>query len=258
MSTSAGGSSKNIIEMTYSSLTKRLKINTNKVISILFPSPPTIGTHGCALCCAAMILDAHGVQKIDPHVLNNWLADPQHIEEGYDDDYGINWKMIADYPCDRSEKLQWDSNIKRSLYNIDPTKTDPKKLLTLKESILKTLKEQIDQGNPVILRLKRTDRTDINSFHYVVVKGYKITDTSKDDPESTLKKSDFIVCDPSPLSGEPNLDNDKYEDIYGWRIFYNVGAQKDDSKTGEKSLKMKLFEQCKDDWKKYLLGIKEK
>jgi hypothetical protein len=104
----------------------------------------TICQSGCALTCAAMLLQANGV-TVQPNALNSWLTS----HGGYSGGCLIVWSVAATYP---GSDMTWYGS---SSYQ------------------LSTLRAELDGGNPVIANVT------VSGFnHFIVVTGYSGSGTS--------------------------------------------------------------------------------
>ncbi len=138
----------------------------------------TIGTDGCAITCVAMLLKTNGV-SVDPGQLNTWLTN----NSGYSSGCLINWNIATNYP---GSTITWSG----SFSPFD----------------LPTVKNEIDAGNPMILKT-----TYSTNDHFVVIKGYSGSGTNT---------SDFLVIDPL-ITGDQSLSN---YTLNGMKIYHNVTA----------------------------------
>jgi len=140
----------------------------------------TIGSDGCAITCEAMLLKSYGI-NINPAQYNTWLKANSGFSTGGCD---LIFSVINNYPnCD-------------IVYTNTATYT------------LARLKQEIDQGDPVIVYLVRPS----GITHFIVCKGYI---------NSGLNKSDFKIWDPLQIP-EQSLSSYPDADIRNLRTFDNV------------------------------------
>ncbi len=112
-------------------------------------TPDTIGSAGCALSSAAMVLSFYGV-NLDPKKLNKYLI----AHNGYESTAWLKWEVAATYPPGIAEHMYEDL----PSYGL------------IDWNLLK--------GNPVIVRIRRaTGRT-----HFVVIVGKRGLDYLVRDP----------------------------------------------------------------------------
>lgn len=101
---------------------------------------PTIARYGCATTSMAMILNAHGINKIsdditlNPDTLNNWLNEQ---EDGYVGEGLINWYAVT--------RLTNDLNKKYGTYKLEYSK--------ITEDALHAATQEIEAKRPVILQI---------------------------------------------------------------------------------------------------------
>lgn len=98
----------------------------------------TLGSAGCALTSAAMVLASYGV-KFDPQRLNWYLID----HNGYEGDSWIKWEVAANYPPGIAEHRYEDL----PSYGL--------------------IDWNLLRGNPVIVRIRRPSKNN----HFVVIVG---------------------------------------------------------------------------------------
>jgi hypothetical protein len=98
----------------------------------------TLGSAGCAVSSAAMVLASYGV-RVDPQLLNQYLID----HHGYEGDSWIKWEVAAEYPPGMAEHIYEDL----PSYGL--------------------IDWNLFRGNPVIVRIRR----DSGKTHFVVIVG---------------------------------------------------------------------------------------
>ena len=107
----------------------------------LGPSPTdTIASHGCAVASCAMVLASYGVDT-DPLRLNDFLQ----MNNGYTPEAWLKWEVAARLNEERV----------RFIYEDDPS--------------YKLIDENLERGNPVIIRLRYPPPSSIT--HFVVICG---------------------------------------------------------------------------------------
>ncbi len=156
----------------------------------------TLRTHGCALCCTAMVFRSYGI-KTDPEKLNRSLLKQDAFEKGWDDDTGEylgRVRLIWDKAASTAEEVE---AFKR--YNFSDAPAD-----------LDLIRTFLDKGVPVIAEVLRPGGIP----HFVVIRGYRGDDFLIRDP---LDKEKEVLSDGYSIS-------DKYgsgaaRNIFGIRVF---------------------------------------
>jgi len=121
----------------------------------LAETPGTIGSEGCAISSAAMVLAAYGIDT-DPPRLNRFLVE----HDGYTPQGWIYWEKAAELAPDRV----------RHVYEDLPTYWE--------------IDRNLSRGNPVIVRLRLPSRTT----HFVVLAGKEGFDYLVRDPGAGAAK----------------------------------------------------------------------
>ena len=145
----------------------------------------TIGTIGCAMTPAAMILKYYGVDT-DPGQLNAWLNE----NNGYASGGLLYWNKPAEYSNGKMqymEALSWTSS---------DIATD--------NDHWNDLKNQLDQGYPVIVKVDADLSTIELESHWVLVTFFE--GGSIDDP------GNYYINDPWDISFDPNKKLSHYYD----------------------------------------------
>ena len=122
---------------------------------ILGATPATLGAEGCAVASAAMVLASYGCDT-DPGRLNKALTE----NAGYVGNGWLVWEKAAEVT----------GNVARKAYEDLPS--------------YRLMDEQIDRGNPVIVRL----RTKEGITHFVVIAGKEGFDYLTRDPGAGAAK----------------------------------------------------------------------
>jgi len=164
------------------------KLGDSKVI--------TIGTHGCALTAAAMVLHFYGVNT-DPVKLNRWLLKNNGYEEGWDDQTGnslghvrIIWNIPVTGFVEIKDFIRYD-------YKSGPAD-------------LGLIRSTLDSGIPVIAEVLRPGGIQ----HFVVLTGYRGDDFTMRDPLDetwTLLSEKYNIADEHGSGAARN--------IFGIRIY---------------------------------------
>lgn len=133
--------------------------------NLLGPSATdTLASHGCAVASAAMVLASYGVDT-DPQRLNDYLL----LNNGYTPESWIKWEVAATLS---PEKV-------RFVYENDPS--------------YKLIDENLERGNPVIVRLRYPPPSSIT--HFVVVCGKQGYDYLITDPGAAGRKGVYPLKD---------------------------------------------------------------
>lgn len=153
-------------------------------------------SHGCALCCAAMVFRSYGI-KTDPKKLNRTLLKKGAFEKGWDDDTGeylgrvrLNWDKAA-------SAFEEVSSFKRYDFSDGPAD-------------LELIRSYLDRGVPVIAEVLRPHGIP----HFVVIRGYAGDDFLIRDPldeDTILLREDYNISDEYGSGAERN--------IFGVRVF---------------------------------------
>jgi hypothetical protein len=151
--------------------------------------PDLVCQSGCAMTCAAILLQANCV-NVDPGQLNSWLTNNNYYLAGC----SMDWTKVPYYP---GSTLAWAGSMTYSLT---------------------TLKSEINGGNPVIVHVDHRYGGSGVCSHFVVVYGYNNSGTSV---------SDFLVTDPGTYTCPAGCNLSYYticSETYPLRLFHNVSC----------------------------------
>ena len=156
----------------------------------------TLRTHGCALCCTAMVFNSYGV-RINPEKLNKTLLKSNAFEKGWNDDTGeylgrvrLIWEKAAS---------AYDEVASFKRYNFSDGPAD-----------LKLIRSYLDRGIPVIAEVLRPRGIP----HFVVIRGYEGDDFLIRDPlneDLEVLSEGYNITDEHGSGAERN--------IFGIRVF---------------------------------------
>ncbi len=153
-------------------------------------------THGCALCCTAMVFNSYGIMT-NPEKLNQTLLENNAFEKGWDDDSGDYLGKV---------RLIWD----KAASAFDKVNSFKRHDFTNGPADLEIIRAYLDKGIPVIAEVLRPHGVP----HFVVVRGYKGDDFLIRDPlnekTDTLREG-YNISDRYGSGAERN--------IFGIRVF---------------------------------------
>lgn len=146
----------------------------------------TLAENGCAITSIAMVFKYYGIQT-DPRNMNNWITS----KNGFDNKCNVYWAKA--------------DSISGNLVNFIDQKND--------NANLDKIKTELDQGYPVIAKVKIPTKKGTKANHWVVVTGYSSTEDKVfiNDPVDGLK----LEIPGKRYTGTPNQELLRMEFYHG-------------------------------------------